>query len=914
MRKWAESDKNIELFHDPYAAAFKMIKGYFKSEMKTLQYRTDITPGKTSDFLSRLTDLTSSVGKGKLSANWFSESFFASSHYGKQDPIIGQVLRDFQKTNLEYSSKELRDRNLMKQVLNSLKKAAGLYSLTDKLGATAAETTLFNLENKLIDAKVRFLNGEKGALKEHDNLFAEMKELVDNSYLKIYEEAINIIEGVKDTTTGEWQYGIPKAIVEKFNSLKRKAEKDIRQGNKYTSVVKKYEQVKNGDRILELSNSDIMRWVKDARGNELSTEMARAITSYTTLMDGLYSTLRNGVNKRIDSIAKRMKFIGDTRTEKQFSDLKKELQGKYMPKYEKGFFPHYVRDFNIDFMDGLMKSFDDMQSAGNNLNLRGADPADIIKTMKLHIDKHTMQREKTPEGDTRHGYSRNFFNVVTSYIGDINRFNHKSFTDSHLLDALTAVETIYKKKGSAKEYATDVTEFVLDMTKAANGDYDLDPNVKAVMRSLLSFEFVSKLGVNPRGAARNLTQRFLDYMHWGPVEVWRLKSYLKDMRIKGQSAENYVESVLQDAGLLFEEASPQVIETQFAKPASVTRLIEYNSDTGKYESHVKSKIERTADVMGTVAAKSSWLHRKAENINRKHTFKLAYAQMHRWLDNPKFKNKLREQGKESDAQQETSIRRIAEDYARNMVLLNHFDYADYAKSKGLRSPVGKFLGQFQHFSFEFYERNADIVRESKNDIKTRNFNIFNDAQGLAKAHRMAWIYFLAPLIAGSYMGVDFGNLVEHDTAQRLEQLKVALTGDEEEIKQAFYGKGPVLATFGGPFISDLIEVGMMMDLIDLDEDSLLTLFSGIERRDPDITSDDTSKKLRILNTFLGRFVERHLPLIAKGGMSIGVAAQQELGIYPTAAARKRQKKLQRIRAAAIPSEIELALQQLEGRT
>jgi len=179
---------------------------------------------------------------------------------------------------------------------------------------------------------------------------------------------------------------------------------------------------------------------------------------------------------------------------------------------------------------------------------------------------------------------------------------------------------------------------------------------------------------------------------------------------------------------------------------------------------------------------------------------------------------------------------------------------------------------------------------------------------------MAWIYFLAPLIAGSYMGVDFGNLVEHDTAQRLEQLKVALTGDEEEIKQAFYGKGPVLATFGGPFISDLIEVGMMMDLIDLDEDSLLTLFSGIERRDPDITSDDTSKKLRILNTFLGRFVERHLPLIAKGGMSIGVAAQQELGIYPTAAARKRQKKLQRIRAAAIPSEIELALQQLEGRT
>ena len=37
--------------------------------------------------------------------------------------------------------------------------------------------------------------------------------------------------------------------------------------------------------------------------------------------------------------------------------------------------------------------------------------------------------------------------------------------------------------------------------------------------------------------------------------------------------------------------------------------------------------------------------------------------------------------------------------------MNHFDYADYAKSQALRSKVGRFAGQFQHYAFEFYERN-----------------------------------------------------------------------------------------------------------------------------------------------------------------------------------------------------------------
>ena len=104
-------------------------------------------------------------------------------------------------------------------------------------------------------------------------------------------------------------------------------------------------------------------------------------------------------------------------------------------------------------------------------------------------------------------YNRNFLNVVSSYILDVNRFNFASFTDSFFLDAMSSVESIYKNQGSAKGYAQNIVDYVTDLHKASNGDINISPKMRAVMRSVLGFEFISKIGVNPRSAARNFTQR-----------------------------------------------------------------------------------------------------------------------------------------------------------------------------------------------------------------------------------------------------------------------------------------------------------------------------------------------------------------------------------------------------------------------
>ena len=124
-------------------------------------------------------------------------------------------------------------------------------------------------------------------------------------------------------------------------------------------------------------------------------------------------------------------------------------------------------------------------------------------------------------------YNRNFLNVVSSYIFDVNRFNFASFSDSYFIDSMSAVEGIYKTGGSAKGYSQNIVDYITDLHKASNGDTNISPKTRALMRSVLGFEFISKIGINPRSAARNFTQRLLDYVEWGPSMINRMNTIFR---------------------------------------------------------------------------------------------------------------------------------------------------------------------------------------------------------------------------------------------------------------------------------------------------------------------------------------------------------------------------------------------------
>ena len=757
----------------------------------------------------------------------------------------------------------------------------------------------------LVDYRNADLANDLASRKEAEqrilDLGKEQDRLIKNTHLEIYDEMIKIIE-----------VQIPEAVSVRYNELKNEAY-DSKGKVKNKRKAKEFDKIQSGERVLKLNKDEINRLVVRPDGSRLkdSEHLADAVTNYQNLMSRLYKTLRFGVNKRIDSVINRMKYLGqiDSDDVMGLQKVKKRMEEKYMPKYEQGFYPHYVKSLNAEFMDGMMKNFDDLQVS---VNSRDKSPKrsikEVIKQMNLYMDKHTEARAKDLEtGKFGYNYSRDFLNSVKNYVDDVNRFNFTSYMDGHMLDALTSVEQIYKADGAAKGYGKNLVDFITDMHMATNGDTTVSPNTRAWMRTVLGMEFVSKLGINPRSAARNWFQRMLDYVTWGPVQISKSKDYLKTINLgKDINAADYIDSVLKDNGLLYDEVSPEFLQTGLRAPTSMFKIVQWNDNTQKFEKVKESKIEKVSEKVSWLAGKSSWLHRKAENANRKHTFKVAYAQMHKQLDSSMHRTALAEKGL-TPAQIDNKVRQASERYAIQSTVMNHFDYADYAKSKAMRSKVGRFALQFQHYAFEFYERNAKILRESKYDISEGKF-YGKDAGGLSQAYRMGFFYFLAPLIASAYTGVDFSNLIEHDTSQRLKQWGTFFLGDDDEVAEAFYGKGPLISTFGGPITSDIIDIGVMMDLIDLDEDSLLTLVAGLENYDPYKGSSDVSKKLRILNTFLGRAYERHIPQLRKG--RIGWSLQQELGLYPTAEARKAKKKADKLRKQLVPSDIEQALKAL----
>ena len=98
---------------------------------------------------------------------------------------------------------------------------------------------------------------------------------------------------------------------------------------------------------------------------------------------------------------------------------------------------------------------------------------------------------------------------------------------------------------------------------------------------------------------------------------------------------------------------------------------------------------------------------------------------------------------------------------------------------------------------------------------------------------------------------------------------------------------------------------LVLDLVDMDDDSVFKLIGGLEKYD----ENDAGKKIRLLNSFAGRVVGRHIPQLKEG--RIGWAIQQELGLYPTAEAKKRQRELDYARKQILPEDLEIALRNLE---
>jgi len=293
--------------------------------------------------------------------------------------------------------------------------------------------------------------------------------------------------------------------------------------------------------------------------------------------------------------------------------------------------------------------------------------------------------------------------------------------------------------------------------------------------------------------------------------------------------------------------------------------------------------------------------RVVENtINRQLTFKIGFALHHKMLMNNKgaMEREITEALKsgrltlgKNDSAEKYLERRIVEKsstFAANAVKEIHYEYSPFAKPKILRTPVGSIAGQFMTYGINFYNYQRKIVAEGKDHILARDWN----SEPSWRLYRLGMMYSFLYGILSPLMNTDIGNLVQHDTYERLKNYVDSLSGTEEEKKRAFFGKGPIIGTVGGPMVSDIVTLGNIFGLYDLlsngeaNERSWQGYIAGYQDYADSRDSNKLFDFVRTMNTQIGRSAFLTAPRMWNGA-SFGTLLALESGMHPSKKMKER---------------------------
>ena len=157
-------------------------------------------------------------------------------------------------------------------------------------------------------------------------------------------------------------------------------------------------------------------------------------------------------------------------------------------------------------------------------------------------------------------------------------------------------------------------------------------------------------------------------------------------------------------------------------------------------------------------------------------------------------------------------------------------------------------------------------------------------------YRLGLVYGSINAIISPLMGQDVGNLIQHDTLDRLEKGMTLLTSDDEQERlEATYGDG--IFSVLGPTASSIHDVIMLVNLYDklgLPEDTIKMLL-GYEE-DPMMDNDRGRYILRNLNLQADRLWNQTGPKLLSG-QGLGAGVDSELGLYRSKEVKEARKRL-----------------------
>tara|TARA_R110002020_G_scaffold824_6_gene4053 strand:- start:1330 stop:4191 length:2862 start_codon:yes stop_codon:yes gene_type:complete len=535
-----------------------------------------------------------------------------------------------------------------------------------------------------------------------------------------------------------------------------------------------------------------------------------------------------------------------------------------------------------------MKTIQD--SMYNNKNIKSESFKQIDEYVNAMVDNVINQvgvtnhaKEKSTSNDKR--YNKNIIGVLDAYVNDVTKFNYMVNTTDSLLKGIKNLrgQSEGEISGSTKVYM----DYLFDTHATMMGYNMKSPQLSSFARGITSWQFISKLGFNLRTAARNSTQSLQNLVYFG-FSGWNgANKYLKESKLS-----DVVKKEMERHGVYFDEVR-ELADMKGIFPDTETskingqEILVWKTDSTK---------ERFLNGLDKVAQVSSKPMRYIENnLNRKVTFKIAFAQAHEQINSNRGDIKRliedarktdkgaftdTEFGKTINEKIDRHVANKSSRFAANMVKLLHYEYSAYGKPQIMQKPIGAIAGQFMTYSFNFFNYQKNIVQTGGRDLLAGDWKS-PDAHRLG---RLGMMYFFINGVLSTAFNTEFGNLVQNDTVDRARQFVDVFSSDDEKRQRAFFGKGPIIGTIGGPFISDMVTLGNVAGFYDMLGDwdkgdrGALSYLAGYQ----DYSDSRKNQKLfdvtRTINSELGRLLFVTGPR-AYDGAGFATLAGMELGLY-----------------------------------
>ena len=622
---------------------------------------------------------------------------------------------------------------------------------------------------------------------------------------------------------------------------------------------------------------------------------ADVVNEWKSISPRLYKDLLNGLKFHINAV-KEVNQITDGKYNGIISSLEK-VQTRLLQENKKGenrnYFPTEVLQM-FPTMRVIQDSIYDRASA------KGSDFKDLSKYVEnmsdtlikeLNLTKHS--HEAKSKGRVRR--NKDVITVMDNYIRNITMFNFSGTSTDALVKGIKNIMRL--QGGEQEEQATFYVDYLHDTHATMMGLNIRTPFWRSAVRAVTAFEFISKLGLNIRGAARNATQSLQNYVYFGMKGMRDAFQYLETANIGAAAVKE-----AKKHGVYFAEAR-ELTNSLGLFPEVVTSNINGKDVfTYKYDT-AGSKFTSGLESLASKASKPMrWIE---NNVNRQLTFKLAFALHHQYLSNNRgmMEREIREVLGKVDTQAEKdkiiieqkvneAITRKSSNFAAAAVKELHYEYSAFGKPKILRTAGGSIFGQFATYSVNFWNYQYKIAQQAKDSMLAGDWS----SQEAFRLYRLGSLYSVINGMLSPLTNTDIGNLIQHDTYGRIKNIVDAMSSDPETRKKAFFGKGPIIGTVGGPFVSDLVSLGNVFGFYDIlgngkmSEHSILGYLAGYQDYADKRQSDKLYDLARILNTQIARTAFVTAPRMYNGA-GLGTLAALELGLNPNKEMKQRKARI-----------------------